>query len=95
MSREGGPKWPKPRLVGQPTDGGPELAASATMSLYRHWVSAGRELERLSRCLTRRHCLTYCGDRVCQFGNLHHFLCGRQSAIQRTPSSRFRASPMR
>jgi hypothetical protein len=52
MSRK---EWPKPRLVGEPADGGPELAAAATMSLYRHWVNAGRELERLSRCLTRRH----------------------------------------
>ncbi|HWO19707.1 MAG TPA: hypothetical protein VNO30_13070 [Kofleriaceae bacterium] len=51
MSREG---WSKPRLVGELAEDGPELAASATVSLYRHWVNAGRELERLSRCITHR-----------------------------------------
>ena len=46
---------PKSRRPGAQPGSRPELSvASAMTSLYRHWVHAGRELERLSHCLTTR-----------------------------------------
>ncbi len=46
---------PRSRRPGAQPGSRPELSvASAMTSLYRHWVHAGRELERLSSCITRQ-----------------------------------------